>query len=137
MASEIRRVDYFYTTLPDRPGEAYKLLSTLAEQGVDLLGFAAIPVGPGSTQLTLFPADDLSLRDAAGKAGMALEGPHPALIVQGDYDLADLARIHEQLFAANVNVFAVSGIASGRGGFGYLIYVKPEDYQRAAEAVGV
>jgi hypothetical protein len=135
MTTRIRRVEYFYTTVPDRPGEAYKLLSALADLGVNLLAFAAIPVGPGHTQLTLFPEDDLGLRDAAKKANLALDGPHAALLVQGEDDLGALAEIHEKLYAANVNVYAASGVTDGRGGLGYLIYVKPDDFDKAAETL--
>ena len=137
LATEIRRVDYFYTTVRDQPGEAYKVLSALTGLGIELLAFVAIPLGSGSTQLTLFPEDDLSFLEVGRKAGLALEGPHPALLVQGDSDLAALAGIHEKLFAANVNVYAATGVASGRSGFGYLIYVKPDDYERAATAVEI
>lgn len=137
MAFRIRGIDYFYTTVPDRPGEAHKLLSALAELGVNLLAFTAIPVGPARTQLTLFPEDALALRNAAGKAGLDLDGPHPALLVQGDDELGALAGIHARLSDANVNVYAASGVTDGRGGFGYVIYVRPEDYERALRALEV
>jgi hypothetical protein len=137
MATGIRRVDYFYTTVPDRPGEAYRLLSALADLGIKLVAFAAIPVGSGQTQLTLFPEDDLSLKGAAKKASLALEGPHPALLVRGDDELGALAEIHEKIYAAGVNVYAANGVTDGRGGLGYLIYVKPEDFDRAAKALEV
>lgn len=43
MAFEIRRVYYFYTTVKDQPGEAYKLLSLLARMGIKLLAFTGFP----------------------------------------------------------------------------------------------
>lgn len=137
MAFRIQRVDYFYTSVPDRPGEAYKLLEALAEQGIDLLAFTAIPVGPARTQLTLFPDDALKLRDAVAKAGLVLDGPHPALLVQGDDELGALAGIHSKLFAANVNVYAATGVTDGGGHFGYVIYVRPDEYDRAVKALEV
>lgn len=137
MAFRIHRVDYFYTTVPDQPGEAYKLLEALAEQGIDLLAFTAIPVGPARTQLTLFPEDALKLRDAAGKAGLVLDGPHPALLVQGDDELGVLTGIHAKLLAAQVNVYAATGVTDGSGRFGYVIYVRPDDYDRAVKALEV
>jgi len=137
MAFQIRRVDYFYTTVPDQPGEAYKLLTALAEQGIDLLAFTAIPVGPSRTQLAIFPADSRALQAAAGKAGLALDGPHPALLAQGDDELGALAGIHARLYESNVNVYAASGVSDGRGGYGYLVYVRPDDYDRAVKALEV
>ena len=137
MAFTIRRVEYFTTTVQDQPGEAYKLLSQLANLGLNLLAFTAVPVGPLRTQLTIFPEDPLRMADAAGKAGLVLDGPHPALLVQGDDELGALARIHAKLYEAAVNVYASSGVADGRGSFGYIVYVRPDDYERAASALGV
>ena len=77
------------------------------------------------------------MEDAAKKAGIAVDGPHPALLVQGDDKLGVLAEIHEKLYDANVHVFASSGVSDGRGGYGYVIYVRPEEYERAAEALEV
>jgi hypothetical protein len=137
MAYRVRRVEYFHATIVDQPGEAYKVLSALAGLGVGLLAFTAVPMGPASTQLTLFPEDPGKMRSEAQKAGMALDGPHGALLVQGDDELGALAVVHERIYRANVNVYASSAIADGSGKYGHVIYVRPEDYQRAAQALGV
>lgn len=137
MPRRIRRVDYFNTTIRDRPGESYKLLAQLAEMGLNQVAFTAIPVGPTTTQLTLFPEDSGSMEAAAQRAGMRLDGPHPAFLVQGDDKLGALADIHQELYQADVNIYASSGVTDGRGTFGYLIYVRPEDYERAAKALGI
>lgn len=44
MACSARRVEYFYTTVSDQPGEAYKLLQALADLEINLLAFTAVPV---------------------------------------------------------------------------------------------
>lgn len=137
MSFKIRRVDYFYTTIRDQSGEAYKLLSQLAALGVNLLAFSGVPMGPMRTQLTLFPEDTLRMKDAANKAGLGLDGPHPALLVQGDDELGALAGIHEKLTEANVNVYASSGVSDGKGSYGYVIYVRPDEYEAAGRALGV
>lgn len=137
MAFSIRRVQYFYATVHDQPGEAYRLLSQLAEAGVNVVAVTAVPVGPVHTQLTLFPEDELAMEDAARKSGLALDGPHPALLVQGDDELGVLAGIHAQLAEADVNVYASSGVSSGKGSFGYILYIRPEKFEQAAAALGV
>jgi hypothetical protein len=137
VAYEIRRAEYFYTTVPDSPGQAYDLLSQLESLGINLVAFTAVPIGPQHTQLTLFPEDQEKLAAEAKRAGLALDGPHPALLVQGDDELGALAKIHERLCAANVNVYASSGVTDGRGSFGYVIYVRPEEFERAASALEV
>ncbi len=135
MTYEIRQADYFYATVNDPPEEADKLLSHLAQLGINLLAFTAVPVGPMRTQFTIFPEDDAQMMNAARLAGLDLDGPHPALLVQGDDELGALASVHGKLQAAGVNVYATSGIADGRGAFGYIVYVRHEDFEQAASAL--
>lgn len=137
MAFGIRRANYFYATVNDPAAEADKLLTQLAELGVNLLAFTAVPVGPMRTQFTIFPEDDAQLVNAAREAGLGLDGPHPALLVQGDDELGALASVHGQLQEAGVDVYASSGIADGRGAYGYIVYVRPEDFDRAADALDI
>ena len=137
MACTIRRVDYFHTTVRDQPGEAYKILTTLEELGINQLAFIAVPIGTDITQLTIFPEDSHLLLHQAKDAGLVLDGPHRALLVQGDDELGALANIHRKLYEANINVSASSGVTDGRGSFGYVVYVRPEDFDRAAEIVGI
>jgi hypothetical protein len=137
MAYNIRRVDYFYTTVKDQPGEAYKLLTLLAELGIDLLAFTAVPIGPMYTQLSLFPEDSLKLQNEAQKAKLILDGPHPAILVQGDDELGALANIHMKLYEADINIYASNGVTDGQGTYGYVLYVKEEDYERATRALEI
>jgi hypothetical protein len=137
MSLSIRRVSYFNAMVRDQPGEAYRTLQLLADVGINLLAFTATPIGPASAQLTLFPEDASLMTKTASRAGLQLDGPHPAVLVQGDDRLGALAQIHESLFAANVNVYASSGVADGRGGFGYVVYVRPEQFDQACKALGL
>ena len=137
MAFRIRRLDYFYAQVTDVPGAAYELLSSLAGLGINLLAFTAIPIGPEDTQLTLFPEDPHKLTTAAHKAGLPLTGPHPALLVQGDDELGALAKVHSRLAEAEVNVYASMCVTDGSGGYGYVLYVRPEQYERARHALEV
>ena len=137
MAIEIRRVDYFYCTVEDQPGEAYKVLALLAEQGINLVAMMSIPIGPARTQLTLFPAETNTLTVVAKNTGMVLDVPHPALLVQGDDKLGALADVHASLGSAGVNVFASTGVTVGNKAFGYVIYVRPEQYELATSVLGI
>ena len=136
MNTTIRAVNYFYVMVHDRPGEAYRLLSHLAAAEVDLLAFSAIPMGE-HTQLILFPESTERLAMAAERAGLSVAGPERAFLVQGDDRLGALADIHLKLLDAQINVYASSGVADGRGGYGYIMYVKPGDYHSAASVLGV
>jgi len=137
MSFKIRKVEYFYCSVVDQPGEGYKLLSQLVQSGINLLAFTAIPVGPNRTQLTLFPDTPDKLILEARRTNFVLDGPHPAILVQGDDELGALAEIHQVLYEANVNVYASNGVTDSKGSFGYLLYVRPEEYERAAAALKV
>ena len=137
MALTIRKSEYFYTTVVDQPGEAYKILTQLEEIGINLLAFTAIPMGPERTQFTIFPEDKNMLIEAAREAKFTLDGPHPAILVQGDDELGALTDIHNKLYRANINVYASNGVTDGKGSFGYVLYIKPEEYERAADALEI
>jgi hypothetical protein len=133
MAHKIRRVDYFYATIED----PYELLAQLANLGLNLLALTAVPLGPERTQLALFPEDAAKMVEAARKAGLVLDGPHRALLVHGDDELGALAKVHAKLHSAQVHVYASSGVTDGKGSYGYIIYVRPDEYERAAKAMEV
>lgn len=135
MASTVRKVQYFYATVRGEPDEAYGTLTHLAGQGVNLLALNTLPLGPESTQFTLFPEDAPKLLDAAKAAGLVLEGPHAALLVNGDDELGAIARLHSQLHRAGVPVYASSAVSDGRGSFGYVLYLRPTDTDRALHAL--
>lgn len=136
-SNTIRRVDYFYATVKDQPGQAYQILNQLAGLGINLLAVTVIPIGPNSTQMTIFPDDTLHLKSEAKKAGFQLDGPHPAILVQGNDEVGALSEIHKTLYRAGVNVYASNGVSDGKGSFGYVIYVRPEAYDKATEALEI
>lgn len=133
MAVHISRVAYYYVMVKDRPGEAYRLLAQLAEQGVDLLAFSAVPMGGESTQLMLFPADTALFTKAGAMMGLQASGPEHAFLITGDNRLGAIAEIHRKLAEAKINVFSSSGVTDEKGGFGYVIHLRPRDYERAAQ----
>jgi hypothetical protein len=137
MGQTIRRVQYFYTTVNDRPGEALRFLTSLADLGVNLVAFTAIPTGLQHTQLAIFPEDAHKLTDQSERVGFRLDGPHLALLVQGKDVPGALVGIHEALHDAGVNVYAATAVSGGGGTFGYVIHVRHADFEKAAEVLGV
>jgi hypothetical protein len=135
MAETVRIVEYYYTTVSDRPGEARRLLEHLSEKGVNLFAFTVFPAGEGVSQLDFFADNNQSLRDAAEDAGVQLVGPKRAFLIQGDDRVGSLHDHHLKLANANVNVHAANGVICGAGKYGYILWVKPEDLKRAAEAL--
>jgi hypothetical protein len=137
MRYTIRPVDYYYANVRDAPGVAYEFLSQLADLGVNLLAFTAVPTGPGTVQFAIFPEDPGKLLAEARGANLALEGPHHALLVQGDDELGALASVHERLVDAGVDIYASAGVTNDRGAFGYVVYVREDQFVRAVDALGL
>lgn len=136
MDAQIQRVRYYYAMVKDTPGEAYRLLTQLASAEVNLLAFKAIPMGPGLTQLVLFPETPERLAAAAERTGIVLTGPQYAFLIRGDDRLGALVEIHQKLHQAKINVYASDGVSSRRGGYGYVVYVRPDDFENAASLLG-
>ena len=137
MAINVRPVEYFYTMVEDRPGEAFQLLSSLAAGDVNLLAFNIVPVGANCTQLVLFPKNTPALARVAERQGMVITGPQQALLIQGDDELGALVEVHRKLADAGVNVYASNGVNDGRGSYGYVIYVRPERFDDAVRVLGL
>jgi hypothetical protein len=136
MADQIRRVDYFYVEVPDKPGEGARVLGALKEAGVNLLNFTAFPVGGGKAQIDVVAQDADALAKAAKNAGLTLSGKKQAFFVQGQNRAGAAAEVFRKLADAKVNVRAANGCA-GQGGFGLIVWVAPNDVAAAAKALGV
>ena len=132
MAFTITPVEYFYADVRDELGAAYRVLSRFAERGVELLAFTAMPTGPHRAQFALFPEDSNRLLAEARAVGLRLDGPHHALLVQGDDELGAFADVHERLVEAGVDVYASTGVVDGNGSFGYIVYVRDQQFEMAA-----
>ena len=55
MADTVLMVEHFSTMVPNRPGQAFKVLSTLVSAGVDLLACSGTPRGRRA-QIEVVPA---------------------------------------------------------------------------------
>jgi len=133
----VRPIQYFYVNTHDEVGAAYRLLSALAGRGVNLLAFTAVPSGGERAQFALFPESPSQFTAEARGAQIEFEGPHNALLVQGDDELGRLAGVHERLFTAGVDVYASSGVSDGRGSFGYVVYVREDQFAKAVAALEI
>jgi len=136
MADTIQKVDYFYTMVPDKPGEAARMLAVLQEAGVNLLVFSGFPEGRRG-QLDFVPADAGAFRQAAKKAGWKLTGPRRAFLLQGEDRVGAVAETLGRLAAAKINVTAIDAVCAGGGRYGAILWVLQRDVGRAAKVLGV
>lgn len=130
-----RKIEYYYTSIKDESGEGFRFLKQLASRNVDLMALTAVPFGPDKAQFTLFPANAASLVEAAKLEKIALDGPHSAILVQGADHVGAFADVLAKLAAIQINVFSVQGMTDGRGGFGYIVYLRPSDIDQALKAL--
>ena len=137
MAATIYSVDYYYTTVEDKPGQGCRFLETLAQEEVNLLAFNAFPVGRDRTQLVIYPLNTVWLGEMARHEGLRLVGPHHAFMVHGDDELGALVDIHQRLCDAAINVSSSNGVTDGRGGYRYIMHVHPDDYDQAKKLLDV
>lgn len=136
MALTVRNVEYFYIRIEGSSEKAYELLAKLASAEVNLLAFSAVPFGPNHLELTIFPERSDMFTQLARKLGWEVTGPQHAFLVQGDDNLGALADIQRMLLEAHVEIYASTGVTDGSGRYGYVIYFKEEDHERAARALG-
>ncbi len=135
MAEQVRRVQYFYITAPDRPGEGARALETLRAASVNLLAFSGFPAGRRA-QLDFVPEDPAAFRAAARKAGWKLTGPKTTFLIEGDDRTGVMADLLAKLAAAKVNVTASDAVVAGAGRFGAILWVAPRDVNRVARLLG-
>ena len=135
MSINVRRVDYFRTEVEDTPGTAYQLLKRLSSHDVNLLAVSSMPLGPAHTQFTLFPKNSEKLIQAAEHLNLTLVGPERAILIHGDDRMGALVECHLKLADAGINVFATNGVTDGEGRYGYVIHMRPDDLEAAANAL--
>lgn len=135
MADKVRRVDYYYAEIPDQPGEGARVLQKLKDAGVNLLSFTAFPGVANKAQIDFVPENSEAFVKAAKSAGITLSAKKQALFVQGTDRVGAASELMKKLGEAKINVRAANGCAAERG-FGIIIWVRPEDFQSAARALG-
>jgi hypothetical protein len=135
MADTIRRADYFYVQVPNRPGEGARVLGALRDAGINLLAFSGFPEGRGS-QLDFVPEDAAAFRQVARKSRWKLTGPKRCFLITGDDRVGAIADLHDRLAPAKINVTAIDALCAQSGQYAAILWVAPRDVSRAAKILG-
>src|SRR5690348_16512169 len=136
MADTVRRVEYYYATVPDTAGEGDRILSVLKERGINLLAYLGFPTGGGQSQIDLVPEDPASFRQAVERAGLTLSAAKRAFLIQGDDRVGAVTDTTAKLAGANINITAAAATSAGSGRYGMILWVAPAEYERAAGVLG-
>jgi hypothetical protein len=134
MAITIRRTAYYSMKTPNRAGQGAKLLSALAGDGVNLLGFTGFP-NAGRAQVDFIPYDVTKFTRAARKHGLKVSKKKTVFVAQGSDKTGAVAAICGKLAKAGINMVAMDAVAAGKGRFGAIFWVKSRDVARAARVL--
>lgn len=131
MADTIRRVQYFYATASNKPGEGNRLLEALRQADVSLRVFHGFPSGR-QAQIDFVPADPVAFVAAAKSAKIKISRPKTAFHIEGDDRIGAVADVMAKLGRAKINVTAITAVCAGLGRYGAILWVKPRDVKKAA-----
>ena len=135
MADSVRKVQYAYVMVPNRPGQGAKMLLELKSSGVDLVAYSGFPGKKGS-QIDLVTQDMTGLKRVARTNGWKLSKVKKGFLIQGPDRIGAVHRHLAKLAERKVNVVAANAIAAGKGRYGMILWVRPKDYAKAARALG-
>ncbi len=135
MSDTVRKVDYFYVVVPDKPGECAQVLSALAAEGINLLAFSGFP-SARKGQLDLVPEDSAAFKLAAKKLKLKLSPRKSGFLLQGEDRVGAMNETLEKLAGAKINITAMDAVSGGGGRYGAIFWVKPESVSRAAKLLG-
>jgi hypothetical protein len=136
MADRVRKVSYCYPIVPHRAGQAARALAALKEAGVDLQVIHGFPTRAGKAQIDLVTEDMAGLRRVAAKNGWKLSAAKRAFLIQGSDKRGAVHKHLAKLAEAGIRITAATGIAAGGGRYGMILWVRQNDYGKAARALG-
>jgi len=135
MVDTIRKVAYFVMDVPNKPGEAARVLRALADAGVNLLAFSGFPSGR-KAQLDFIPEDVAVFKNAVKTAKIKTRPQKFGFLVQGDDRKGALADLLKTLAEKKINVTAIDAVSAGAGRGAAIFWVGTKDVNKAAKALG-
>src|SRR6266478_608780 len=137
MADAIRIIDYYYVTVPDKPGEVARVLAAVRGVGINLLGVSAFPHGARKSQVDLIPEDSSAFAQAAKSARLKLRKKKSGFLIQGEDRPGAVADVAGKLAQAKINITSVQAFCAGAGRYGGMLCVKAKDMKKASKALGL
>ena len=136
MPDRVKKVNYCYIKVPNRAGHGEEILRQLRESEVDLLMYSGFPIGGGKAQLDFVPRNMIAFRKVARKNGWRLSKAKKGFLVTGGDELGALHKHIRKLADAKINITAADAVAAGKGRYGMILWVNPNQYNRAARVLG-
>ena len=130
-----QKVSYFAMQIPNRTGEAGRILAGLAKAGINLLAFTGFPNGRAA-QMDFIPANTTTFLAVARGMKLRFRGRKTGFLIRGKDQRGAIARVTSKLATAKINVTAVDAVCAGAGRFGAILWVRQKDVSRATRALG-
>ena len=135
MSNMVRKVAYFALEVPNRAGEAARVLGILAEAGVNLLAFSGFPKGR-KAQLDIIPEDVETFKKTAKIVKLKVRPQKFGFLIQGDDQTGALVKLLETLAEKKINITAIDAVAAGEDRFAAIFWVLPRDVNKAMKVLG-
>lgn len=136
MADSIRRMDYFYVMVNDKPGAASRIVEALAADGVSMHAFSGFPQGKKKSQIVFVPEDSKAFKRSAKKLGLKVSKTRTGFLLQGEDRVGALSRVLSKLADKKINMTAIDAVAAGSGRYGAILWVKQKNVKKATKALG-
>jgi hypothetical protein len=136
MAEEIRRVDHYSVSIPNKVGEGARMLAALRDAGVNLIAFWGYPAGKGRAQLEFIPEDSVTFVAAAKQTKLKVR-KKVAFYVHGDDRPGAVADILKKLADSRISLGAMQAVCGGGARtYGAVIFLSPAAARKAATVLG-
>lgn len=134
--SDQARVVYSYSiSVPDEPGQAFKVLATLVSAGINLLGCSGTQI-ENEARIDVVPADAGAFAALVERAKLGFRRQKAGFMIQGDDRPGALADHLSRLADTGINVGGVNGLAAGAGRWSAIVWIADRDLEAAARALG-
>ncbi|HRD98614.1 MAG TPA: hypothetical protein PLA97_19710 [Rubrivivax sp.] len=134
MADQAHVVHSYSTSVPDQPGQAFKVLATLVSAGINLLGCSGTQID-GMARIDVVPDDAAAFAALVQRAGLDFRRQKTGLLIQGPDRPGALADNLSRLAVQGINVGGVQGLVAGAGRWSAIVWVADADLQAAARAL--
>ena len=135
MPDVVKKVSYCNTVVSNRAAEGAKVLAELKKVGVSLTAFSGFPTKGGKAQLDFVTEDIAHVRRVFKEKGWHLSKPKKGFLIHGVDGVGAAFRHIKKLAEEKISITAADAVYAGEGRFGMILWVKPEDYARAAKVL--
>jgi hypothetical protein len=134
MADTVRKVEYFTILVPNKPAQAFGVLSTLVSANVNLLACSGVQRGRRA-QIDVVPESGRRFRNVVTKAGLDFTPEKSGFLIQGRDRPGALAQHLRSLAEKDINVTGIDALSAGEGRWGAIIWVDEDAVRKAARVL--